>query len=106
MTSPPRPEPVQVGLQSLRSHRSLQDPQAVLNNLQPPLQAPRAQLSDHSKPPLLHSLVAELRLPGKESYQLQPPRRSERRSTPETKVLKTFAAYLTPTKTPVLHSLD
>ena len=38
--------------------------------------------------------------------QLQPPRRSERRSTPETKVLKTFAAYLTPTKTPVLHSLD
>ena len=106
MNSPLRPQPFQVGLQSLRSNRSLQDLQAVLNNLQPPLQAPRAQLSEHSKPPLLHTIVAELRLPGKDFSQLQLPRRSERHPTPETQVLKLFDAYLTPTKTPVLHSMD
>ena len=78
---------------------------AVLNKLQLLLPPSNAQLSDPWTPPMLHSLAADPKRPGRASHQLRRQRRSLMRSKPETKILEKPTTHFASTMTPMPHSL-
>ena len=78
---------------------------AALNNLQLLLPPSKAQLSDPWTRPLLHSLAADPRRPGRAAHQLRRQRRSLMRSKPESKILEKPTTHFAPTMTPMPHSL-